>query len=113
VVDLEVRRLAKEARSRLEDLRGTMQRNPDEARKVMEAMLKGPITFTPIETSDGKRYRIRGAVAILGMFVTEPPANEQLSAAPLSQRSERSAAITTGRVPSGARTVSCGSWPGG
>jgi chromosome segregation ATPase len=66
VLDLEARRMEKEARKRLEDLKGTMQRKPEEARKAMEALLNGPLKFT----SEGKRYRIEGDTAVKGLFLS-------------------------------------------
>jgi len=43
--------------------RGRHVRDPDEARKVVEALLDGPATFTPIETPDGRRYKVAGRIA--------------------------------------------------
>lgn len=68
---LEVRRLEKEARQRLGDLRGMLERNPDEARKALETILGGPLRFTPIETPEGKRYRIEGVVALDAIVAVE------------------------------------------
>jgi hypothetical protein len=58
-VDLQLRRLEREARTRLENLRGLVARNPDEARPALESLFDGPLTFTP----EGRRYRIEGAVS--------------------------------------------------
>lgn len=55
---LEVRRMEAEARRRIGDLRGMLQRNPEEGRKVIASLLKGPIILTPVETPQGKRFRI-------------------------------------------------------
>jgi hypothetical protein len=68
VLDLEVRRMEKEARSRINDLKAAMQRDPEEARKAMEALLKGPLKFTPVQAPEGKRYRIEGDFAVKGLF---------------------------------------------
>jgi hypothetical protein len=43
----------------------------------MDALLAGPLVFTPVELPEGKRYRIEGQVAIGNLFVTErEPAND-------------------------------------
>lgn len=60
VLSLEVRRLEKETVKRLQELRDVFGRNPQEARKVIEHVLDGKLTFTPIETAEGKRYRVEG-----------------------------------------------------
>ncbi|WP_080682277.1 hypothetical protein [Sorangium cellulosum] len=73
-LDLEVRRLEKEARQRLGDLRAMLERNPEEARKALETLetlLGGPLRFTPIETPEGKRYRIEGVVALEAVVAVE------------------------------------------
>ena len=64
VLDLEVRRLEKEARERLRDLRSLLGRHPDRAREVLEALLTGPLVFTPSETAEGKRYRIEAEASL-------------------------------------------------
>ncbi|MGK3981380.1 hypothetical protein WMF38_57815 [Sorangium sp. So ce118] len=85
-LDLEVRRLEKEARQRLGDLRAMLERNPEEARKALETILGGPLRFTPIETPEGKRYRGR----------RRPGSRRRC-------RGQRGA-CSTGSVPSGIRT---------
>ena len=60
VLDLEVRRVEREAKKRLGDLRGALRRNPEEAKKSLEAILEGPLVFTPVATAVGPRYRIEG-----------------------------------------------------
>lgn len=67
VIDFEVRRLEKEARTRLADLAGLIERNPTEARKALEAVFTGPLTFTRVN----KRYEIKGTAAVGTMFTTE------------------------------------------
>jgi hypothetical protein len=81
VLDLEARRLEKEARARLADLRGLMSRNPEQARRVLEAVLTGPLVFTPIETPEGKRYRVH-AEASLDRALTAGGAGAVLGASP-------------------------------
>ncbi|XXY50234.1 hypothetical protein WME91_03680 [Sorangium sp. So ce269] len=70
-LDLEVRRLEKEARQRLGDLRAMLEGNPEDARKALETILGGPLRFTPIDTPDGKRYRIEGVVALEAVVAVE------------------------------------------
>jgi hypothetical protein len=50
-----------------------LQRNSEEARMAMEAVFEGPLTFTPVDTPDGKRFRIQGQASVGKMLVTEPP----------------------------------------
>jgi site-specific DNA recombinase len=64
VLDLEIRRLEKEARERLRDLRSLLGRHPDRAREVLEALLTGPLVFQPIETAEGKRYRVEAEASL-------------------------------------------------
>lgn len=59
--DLEMKRLEHEARARLADLGGVLRRHGAEARKVLDALLSGPIIFVPEE---GKRYRLTGSSGI-------------------------------------------------
>ncbi len=69
VLDLEVRRIEQEARKRLDDVRTLMAGHPGEARKALEAILHGPLTFTPVEVDGGKRYRVEGSV-LVGRLLT-------------------------------------------
>ena len=71
VLSLEVRRLEKEARARLADLQGLLDRNPTEGRKALEALLTGPLKFTPIDADGGRRYRVEGSASVGAMFTTE------------------------------------------
>jgi site-specific DNA recombinase len=71
VLDLEVRRLEKEARKRLGDLRGLLGRNPTDARRALEAIFAGPLTLQAIDTDDGRRYRIEGSAAFGTLFTTD------------------------------------------
>jgi hypothetical protein len=64
VFSLEVRRLERETLRRLNELRDVFVRNPQSARKVMERVLDGKLTFSPVESNDGKRYRIEGPVTL-------------------------------------------------
>ena len=64
VLDLEVRRLEKDARARLANLRALAESAPDQARQALEALLAGPLSFTPIETPEGPRFRVDGSVTL-------------------------------------------------
>lgn len=52
--------MKREARSRVTELRALMAENPTEARKVLEALLDGPIVCTP----EGRRYRLDAPLAV-------------------------------------------------
>jgi hypothetical protein len=71
VLDLEVRRMEREGRKRLEDFAALMQRNPQEARTILEALVTVPLRFAPVETPDGKRYEITGEIGLETMFAPE------------------------------------------
>ena len=71
-LSLQVRRLEAEARKRIDHLRELLDGDQEEARKVLESLLDGPLTFTPIETADGRRYRVEGRVAT-GALLQVPP----------------------------------------
>ena len=68
VVGLQLKRLEREARARVADLRGVLERQPDHARRIVEMLYPSGLRFTPIETPDGKRYQIEGE-AVLGECV--------------------------------------------
>ncbi len=70
-IDLEVRRLEQRARQRLSDLDGMLRRSPQEARAALETILAGPLTFEPIETAHGPRFRIAGS-AVAAHLVASP-----------------------------------------
>jgi hypothetical protein len=63
VLSLEVRRLEVGVRKRVEQLREFLDRDPEEARKILDALLDGPMVFTPIATPEGKRYEVTGRIA--------------------------------------------------
>jgi site-specific DNA recombinase len=66
-IDREVRGMEEAARARLADLRALLGRNPTEARRAVEALLRGPITFTP--TSAGApRFELSGEISTGGFF---------------------------------------------
>jgi hypothetical protein len=67
LLSVEVQQLEKEARTRLADLRGLFTRTPAQARRTLEAMFKGPITFTPTMVEGAPRFDLSG-VATTTMF---------------------------------------------
>jgi DNA invertase Pin-like site-specific DNA recombinase len=73
-LDLEVRRLEVEAKKRIHDLRGLLERSGEEGRKVIAALFDGPLTATPIETPEGPRYRVKGK-AVIGRMLTAEVSN--------------------------------------
>jgi site-specific DNA recombinase len=72
VLKLELRRLESEVRHRIDHSRELLDRDAEEARKVVEALLDGPATFTPIETPDGKRYKVEGRIATGALLQVVP-----------------------------------------
>lgn len=76
-VDLEIRRLEQRARQRLSDLEGMLRRSPQEARVAIESTLAGPLTFEPIDTAHGPRFRITGSAVAAHLAASpggfEPP----------------------------------------
>ncbi|MDI1437471.1 recombinase family protein [Polyangium sorediatum] len=52
-IQLELRRMEAEARKRLDELKGTLTRKPEQAREVIRMLFEGPIKLTPIETPKG------------------------------------------------------------
>ena len=80
VLDLEARRLEKDAMERLKHLHGALERNPAEARVLLERLLVGPLVWTPIDTPEGRRFDIRGELDPTGVASGEgagstPPFN--------------------------------------
>ncbi len=73
-LDLEVRRLEVEAKKRIRDLAGLLERSGEEGRKVIAALFDGPLTATPIETPEGPRYRVKGK-AVIGRMLTAEVSN--------------------------------------
>ena len=71
VLDLEVRRLEKEARTRRADFPGAARAQRTESHKTLEALLPAPLRFTPVQTKDGRRYEITGAAAVRAFCTIE------------------------------------------
>ncbi len=68
-VGAQLRGLEKLARKRLGELRSLLERNPAEARKTLEAVCDGALTFQPLRLADGRRrYRIAGRMATANLF---------------------------------------------
>ena len=61
-IELQVDHLEHEARTRLDDLRAVLVRNPAEARRLVEALLAEPITFTA-KTEGAHRFELSGSIA--------------------------------------------------
>jgi hypothetical protein len=40
-----------------------LDRDPEEARQILDAPMDGPMTFTPIDGPDGKQYEVTGRIA--------------------------------------------------
>ena len=81
-IQLEIRRMEGEVRKRLQDLRGMIERNPAEARKVVQTIFAGPLRFSPVKTEDGKRYQIEGEASVVKMLTGEGPVSCTNEASP-------------------------------
>jgi DNA invertase Pin-like site-specific DNA recombinase len=68
VLDLETRRMEKEARRRIEDVRAVMGRRGEEAKRALAALLDGKLTFTP---RPDQHYEITGRI-VTGALVHLP-----------------------------------------
>jgi len=69
--EAELRNLEKTARERQNELRGVFTQDSEEARRALEAILAGPLNFTPVERPEGKRYLVEGRVTLDGLYLTE------------------------------------------
>jgi hypothetical protein len=63
-ITAELKARRESAERRLRDLRAVLDRNPDEARAVMQALFEGRLRFTLTEEADGRRYGVRGTASI-------------------------------------------------
>ena len=70
-IQLEVRRMEVEAKQRIADARAMLERNPEEARRVVATLFPGPLTVAPIDTAEGKRFWIEGSAVIGRMFAAD------------------------------------------
>ena len=78
-IELEIRRMEAEAKRRLGDARGAMMRNPDEARRVLQLVLAGPLRVTPIDLPEGRRFQIEGSASFGRFLMTEQNADGRLN----------------------------------
>lgn len=75
-LSLELKRLENEARKRITELQCALERNPDEARGVVTALLgDGHLTATPIQTENGRRFLLQGTAVIGNLLACEPVSN--------------------------------------
>lgn len=65
-IDLEMRRLERDARSRIDELREMTRSSIQEARQALAAVLDGPLTMAAIETRYGAAWRITGSGRLPG-----------------------------------------------
>ena len=70
-ISLEIRRLELEAKKRIANLRGVLDSNPEEARKLMQSLFDGALVCTPMETPDGPRFKIEGTAVIGNVLAGE------------------------------------------
>jgi hypothetical protein len=67
-INLELRRMETEARRRLMELRGALERNPDEARAVLGTIFPSKLIARPVDTPDGRRFQLEGAASVGGVL---------------------------------------------
>lgn len=82
VLALSGRRIEERARARLAELGELLGAHPAGARKVVQALLVGPLRWTPTKTPEGRRYEIRGDVALGRLVLTEKEASGVVLASP-------------------------------
>jgi hypothetical protein len=63
-IDKELEKVREVAEEAIERFRLTLESNPEQARDVVRALFPERITFTPIKTTAGPRYRIEGAAHV-------------------------------------------------
>ncbi len=68
ILPLETKRLEKEIAASLHDLREVFTERPGDARRFLERLLDGKLTFTPVETWKGRRYKIEGKASLGGLI---------------------------------------------
>jgi hypothetical protein len=78
-ISLQARRLESDARRRLNDLSGMLDKNPDQARSAMLSLLDGPLVCTAVETSEGPRFQIEGTAVIGRIFTVESSVSNSAS----------------------------------
>ena len=70
VLDLELRRLERDARAKLQDVGHLLGGRPEGARRALEALLDGSITVTPTN-EDGARFHLTGRLVVGSLAVRE------------------------------------------
>lgn len=80
VLSLECRRLEQEVRQRIAGLAGVLHQNRQRARQALEGLLVDKMTFTAIDTPQGKRYEVEGRLAVGGLL--RLPADSLMIASP-------------------------------
>ncbi len=81
-VQLEVRRMEAEARSRVGQLQDALERNPKEARAILSAIFDGKLTATPLTDQRGTRFVIEGTASVGRMLAFERESPEGVSKNP-------------------------------
>lgn len=99
VLSLETRCMEREAKRRLENFRGLFERNPEDTRKALEALLDGPLSMRPVETANGRQWEARGVVKTGPIFTTDGVPNEVRSEGKRGVKAGPT--FTTGGVPDG------------
>ncbi|MGZ3438172.1 MAG: hypothetical protein ACXVDD_01580, partial [Polyangia bacterium] len=66
-ITMELGCLEEKARARIGEMRETLNRNAAEARRVVESLLAGPITFKPAP-GDQRRFELTGQIATGAVF---------------------------------------------
>ena len=70
-IKLEVSRMEAECRSRVERLQEAMDRNPKEARAILDAIFGGKLTATPLVDRYGPRFVVEGVASVGRMLAYE------------------------------------------
>jgi hypothetical protein len=78
-ISLQARRLESDARRRLSDLSGILDKNPDQAPAAMLSLFGGPLVCSPVETSEGPRFQIEGTAVIGRIFTVESSVSNSAS----------------------------------
>ena len=71
-IRIELKRMEVEARRRIEELRILLERNPEDARRVVEGLLAGgKLTAKPVTTKDDRRFLLEGSAAVGRLWLGE------------------------------------------
>lgn len=90
-------------------VRMLMESTPSEVRKALEAVLDGPITFTPVETDAGPRYRIEGRL-LVGHLIRSDGVPSGIFSERSTGDGSADDADRSGGVPCGILTERLASW---